>query len=545
MIYNENLTLYQAYKNIASEVPNVTAIYYYGSHISFARLTKEIEKWASILQNDFNIQKGDTVLISLPNIPQTLILLYAVNKIGGVCNMVHPHTPMEGMQKYYNEANSKVAFLFDQKVYKSLKEYKAFNGNIVLCDVQTYFPTNFLTRLFDRIYKKYNKALMRNTKFTFFRKFKLNEEEAKEVVLSKNEPSVLLHSASTTGNAKTIKVSAKAFNFTAQRVPEIICMDEKDVVGKTMISILPSFHGFGLCMTMHAPLVNGFTIALIPKFSSNAIVKAMNRLKNVICICGVPLVFKSLLNDSGFRNNRYLKNLRSCFSGGDSLPTIIKENFDSAMIKKGSGCRLFEGYGLTETLSVSVVNSHRHHKSGSVGYPLRDVEIKILDSENKEVERGVIGEIAIKGDNNMIGYYQDEEATLATYFDGYLKTGDYGYQDEDDFVYFVSRKKRVIKVSGVAVFPSQIEEVISHLPGVKGVCAIQIPDETHTHAVKVLVISDNKDKQRIIDECRKYLISWSIPKEIVFVNKLPYTKYHKVNFQKLQKEEDELRKINN
>ena len=141
----------------------------------------------------------------------------------------------------------------------------------------------------------------------------------------------------------------------------------------------------------------------------------------------------------------------------------------------------------------------------------------------------------------MLGYYGNDEATKETYYNGYLKTGDMGYIDEDGFIYFTSRKKRVIKVSGVAVFPSEIEQVISHIPGVKGVCAIQIPDEKLVHAVKVFVVSDNKNPEIIIEECRKHLISWSIPREVEFVNKLPYTKYKKVNFAKLQEEEDRKR----
>lgn len=542
MEYKDNLTLYQALVNVANAYPNNVAIYYFSNRISFSKLLKEIDKWASILQKDFNIQKGDSVLISLPNIPQTLILLYAVNKIGAICNMVHPHTPPEGMQKYYDESNCKVAFLYDQKVYKKLDEYKKFKGDIVLCSVQTYFASKTIKKLFDIYYRSVFKALSTNTKFTFFRKFKNNKDEAVEVPLNDNETSVLLHSASTTGDSKTIMLSSRSFNFTASKVAEIMCLPSEELVGKTMISILPSFHGFGLCMTMHAPLVNGFSIALVPKFRPSEIVKIMNRTKNVISICGVPLVFKELLNEPGFRNNKYLKLLGSCFSGGDSLPSIIRENFDSAMIKRGSSCRLYEGYGLTETLSVSVVNTHRHHKYGSVGYPISDVSIKIV-SEDKELEVGEIGEIAIKSKANMLGYYLDEEGSKKAYLGEYLKTGDIGYLDEDGFLYFVNRLKRVIKVSGVAVFPSEIEDVISHMPGIKGVCAIQIPDEKMTHAVKVLVVSDNKDPNRIVDEVKKHLISWAIPKEIEFVNKLPYTKYHKVDFKKLQKLEDEKRNI--
>ena len=542
MEVNSNLTLYRAVENVAKKYPNEIAIYYFNTRISFSKFMMLIDVWASILQNDFNIQKGDSVIIALPNIPQVLILFYAVNKIGGICNMVHPYTPEEGMQNYYDESNCKLAFLFDQRVNKELKQYKAFRGNIVLCDASTYLKLDMKV-IYDIHNKNTNKNLKKNTTFFFYRNFKNNGQSPIENIILDNETSVLLHSASTTGIAKTIKLSSSSFNFTASRVPEIMCMPSVDLVGKAMISVLPSFHGFGLCMTMHAPLANGFGVALIPKFSAKEVGKMMVKTKNVISICGVPSIFKALLNERWFIKNPYLKELQSCFSGGDSLPTTVKENFDALMIKKQSRCRLFEGYGLTEALSVCSVNTHRRHKYGSIGYPISGVEFKILDMNDKEVEPGVIGEIAVKSENNMLGYFNNDEATKKTYIDGFLKTGDLGYIDEDGFLFFNSRKKRVIKVSGVAVFPHQIEEIISHIPGVKGVCAIQIPDEKLTNAVKVLVVSNNRDPNVIIEECKRQLISWSIPKEVEFVDKLPYTKYKKVNFVKLQQEENKKRGI--
>lgn len=542
MELTENLTLYRAFKNAAEKFPNDIAIYYFSNKISFEKLSNHIDKWAGILQNDFGVQKGDSVLVSLPNIPQTLILFYAINKIGAVANMVHPNTPAVKMQFYYDEANSKVAFLYDKKIFRELKDYKSFKGKIVLCDVQTFFKTRTIKKMFDIADRSMHRALSTNTSFTFYRKYKNTSEPIEEISLLDSETSVLLHSASTTGDSKTIMLSGKSFNYSASKVTEMLCISESELRNKTAISILPSFHGFGLCVTMHLPLVNGFACGLIPKFRPSAVVSLMNKCKNTLYICGVPLVFKALVSEPSFINNRYLKNLGSCFSGGDSLPSSIKENFDTLMVRKGSKCRLFEGYGLTESLSVSAVNTHRHHKHGSVGYPISGVDFKILDDNNNEVLPSVLGEICIKSPINMLGYFNDPESTKNAYFNEYLKTGDVGYIDEDGFIFYASRKKRVIKVSGVAVFPSEIEDVISHIPGVKGVCAIQIPDENMTNAVKVFVISEDKDEDKIKNECRRHLMAWAVPKEVEFVNKLPYTKYKKVNFEKLQKEEDEKRK---
>lgn len=539
----EDLTLYQAYKYGAEKAPKETAIYYFNGKLSFTKLLEKIDEMAAILQNQFLIKKGETVLVSLPNIPQTIILFYAINKIGAICNMVHPNSPCEVMQKYYDDADCKLAFLFDQKVYKELIDYRKFNGHIVVCQAESFLP-HYQKRAYKIKNSWATKMLRKEKKFFFYDDLKRIKIDGVEVPLSKEETSVLLHSASTTGESKTICLSSRSFNFTAKRIPEIMCMEPDELIGNSLVSVLPSFHGFGLCMTMHAPLVNSFGVVLIPKFSTKEIAKMMDKCRNVICICGVPTVFKALLNDKSFTKNKHLKVLRSCFSGGDSLNSAIKENFDTTMIKRKSKCRLFEGYGLTEALSVCSVNTHRHHKYGSIGYPITGVNFRILDDNNHSLKPGQIGEISIKSDNNMLGYFKDEKASKAVYTeDGYLKTGDLGYIDEDGFLYFKTRMKRVIKVSGVAVFPSEIEGVISRMSGITAVCVIQIPDEKLINAVKAVIVGKNKNKERIVAECQKRLISWAVPKEIEFVDSLPYTKYHKINYMKVQEEENKKRQI--
>lgn len=536
------LTIYQALEHSALEHSNDVALYYFHNKISFKKLLELIEETASILQNVYRISKGDAVLLSLPNIPQTIILFYALNKIGAVSNMVHPNSPFEVMQKYYQDADCKMAFLFNQRVYRQLKEYQNFKGTVVLCSAGT-----FLDKRNKTIYGLMNHAMIKEIKatksFQFFSNLQNTDIPSKENPIDSSDTSVLLHSASTTGNEKTICVSGRSFNFTSSRAEEILCFKKDEFSGKSFISVLPSFHGFGLCMTMHVPLTNGFGVVLIPKFSAKNVVKAMNFAKNVTCICGVPNVFKTLINDLDFVNSKYLRTLSNCYCGGDSLSMSLKEQFDSVMIRAKSKCRLYEGYGLTEALSVCTVNTHRHHKKGSIGYPITGVEIAIFDDKNKALGPNEIGEIAIKSENNMLGYFNDPKATESTYHDGYLKTGDLGYLDEDNFLYFTARKKRVIKVSGVAIFPHEIEKVISSLSGVKSVCVIQIPDENTINAAKAYVVSRNRDASRIIEECKKRLISWSIPKEVEFVSSLPMTKMNKVDFKKVQELENSKRKV--
>ena len=174
------------------------------------------------------------------------------------------------------------------------------------------------------------------------------------------------------------------------------------------------------------------------------------------------------------------------------------------------------------------------------------MEVKILDDNNNEVPRGELGEICIKSPTNMIGYYNDPKASEEAMAGGYLHTGDLGYMDSEDFVFFKQRKKRVVKVSGVGVFPTEIEQLIESIPGIEKCCAISIPDKKLISAIKVFVVAKYFDEQgmrnKIMDTCRKYLIRWAVPKEIEFRSSLPLTHLGKVDFKVLQKEEDEKRK---
>ena len=215
------------------------------------------------------------------------------------------------------------------------------------------------------------------------------------------------------------------------------------------------------------------------------------------------------------------------------------------MEKAGSKCRLFQGYGLTEAIAVNCVNTFAAHRSGSLGKAMPESVFKVVDENNQEVPSGEIGEIIFKSGAIMLGYYQDEEGTKDCIIDGYLHTGDLGYIDADGFIFFKQRKKRVVKVSGVAVFPSEVEQLIESMPEVSACAAIHIPDKKLQNALKVFVVAKYFDetamKDKILETCRKYLIRWSVPTEIEFRKELPLTMLGKVDFRNLQEEEDKKR----
>ena len=546
----EALTLYGSLQDSIKNLKNNTAIYYQGTKITFRKFGKLLDRTADILQNRLGIKENDVVLVAQPNIPDVLLLIYALNKIGAIVNLVHPFTPFNQIKAIMKQTKTKVAILFEQRVAKEVDRYRDLADKIYVTRVEDYLPCfkKFVYHTFMNRKIRYKLGKWRG-KFDGFKYWHDLKPTGKPVVEKKgtvNDISVLLHSGSTTGDPKTICLCDRNFNFIANRGHEIVCGTAEDFKKKVFLSVLPSFHGFGFCMTMHCALSLGSGVALVPKYSAEECNKVIRKNK-VFVFCGVPTMFENLLKNEKFVNNKHLKHVRLCFCGGDTMSISLKERFDAVLRKNGSDGQIFEGYGLTESVAAIVVNRFDHNKPGSLGYPLKDVEFRIVDENGKVLPPNEVGEITIKSGATMVEYFNNPEATKAAVRDGWLYTGDLGHLDEDGYLFFDQRKKRVVKVSGVGVFPTEVERLVQSVPGVEAVCAIEIPDAKLQHALKLFVVAKYFDeegmRESIMDTCRKYLIRWSVPKEIEFVKELPLTMLNKVDFRKLQEEENARRGI--
>lgn len=546
-----NQTMYQAVVAAYKALHHGKAIYYQGKSISYRKFIKDVDRMADILVNVLGVKKDDVVLVSQPNIPDVLILIYALNKIGAIVNSVHPFTPYNQLKNIIDRTGSKVAFLFEQRVAKEVEKFREIADMVYVTRIENHLP------LFKKlVYHTFMNRSIRKTLGRFRGKFKGFKYVHKlrptgkpvETCLDYKKNSVLLHSGSTTGDPKTICLCDVNFNFIAARTEEFISAPAETIVQKPLLSVLPSFHGFGFGVTMHLALARGIGTYLVPKFSSKDTAKIMNKTK-ISIICGVPTMFENLLKCEEWLNAKCIKDLKICFCGGDTMSISLKTRFDNAMKAHNSKAQVFEGYGLTEAVAVNCVNTFDHNKPGSIGYPASDAIFKIFDENDNELPIGKTGEICISSPAVMLGYFKDQKATEATIRNGFLHTGDLGHIDEDGFIFFEQRKKRVVKVSGVGVFPTEIEHLVETVPGVEGVCAIQIPDPKLQAAIKLFVIAKYFDeegmKNQIIDTCKKYLIRWAIPKEIEFVKELPTTLLGKIDFRKLQEQENAKRGISN
>jgi len=289
-------------------------------------------------------------------------------------------------------------------------------------------------------------------------------------------------------------------------------------------------------MGIHAPLSVGAGAFLQMKFRADQVVRAIRR-GQLHMMIGVPLLYQKLLAHPGFSGEK-LRRLTHCFVGGDHVPLALIERFNRVMQAAGSDCRLLEGYGLTETVTVCCVNTREAYRDGSVGKPLRGMAMEVRREDGSLCGPGELGEIFISGDTLMIGYRNDPAATAATLpeRDGvrWVRTGDLGYRDEDGFFFLRGRKKRVFIISGINVYPTEVEKIAT---GVEDVfdASLEWFAEPKPHTVLFVIRnrathrSDEALRDALTAEIARHVLPYAVPRRIVFVDEFPKTRVGKID----------------
>ena len=529
-------SLYEALLESRNNNPNNNALLFMGKYINYHQLIEKVDAVANGI-NKLGIKQGEVITMALPNVFEAIYSFYAVNKLGIIAHMVHPITPIKQMQNFMSKTRSKVLIILDTFYdhYKDLLE-----DGVLLILVS---PVNDFNTIKKIGYKVINRKKLANIEYSdkvikfnsLYSKFKADKVKTEPTITS-----VYLHSGGTSGEPKTIELSNYAINYLASQVSYVIGI--KDFTNKHMLGVLPMFHGFGLCMGIHGMLRFGGVDTLMPKFNADETVKLIKN-NQVNYVIGVPSLFEALLKNPGFAHKN-IKNIDQCFIGGDYVAKDLKLRFDKAMENVGSSARLLEGYGLTEVVTVCAVNTLKNHNQDSVGRPLPGISMAIVDVETKEfLPENTDGIIVVSGPTMMNGYLNDKEATENTIIvknkKKWLLTGDFGYIDENGYVHFKQRLKRIIKVSGMPVLPAEIENLLMSFESVDEVAAIGIPDEEKGNMVKVFIVW-NKDKPKINDEKLKSIIKsnlgpYAVPKVIVELDSLPKTEIGKTNTIALEK----------
>lgn len=543
--YSEK-TISEAVLETAAREGEFPALSFMGKATSYTRLAEQIDKVARSFYA-LGIRAGQRVLVCLPNVPQAVFCLYGLNRIGAIPTMVHPLSAVSELSFYMDEANCKIAVTLDQFYGKFLEVKKQRPiEKIVVCRVseELSFPLNVGQKLLTE--RKFPKVQAPDILWKDF--MQMGEGVADGYVAQKDfrSEAVVLFSGGTTGTTKGIMLSDLNFNALAWQTAN---MAHEEVHHSKMLAAMPVFHGFGLGVCIHTLQYMGGTSILVPRFNVKSYAKLIRKTQPNF-IAGVPTLFEAITR------NRYLDGadlscLRGVFSGGDSLTIELKKKFDAFLKDHNARVRVREGYGTTECVTACCLTPYNKEKEGSIGIPFPDTYFKICKpGTREELPYGEEGEICLTGPSMMLGYigHEDENRqTLQKHEDGHvwLHTGDLGRMDEEGFVYFSQRMKRMIVTSGYNVYPSQLENVIEGHPAVQRSCVIGVKDPLKMQRVKAFVVlkencpADEDMRQSIMKHCKEHIAKYALPSEIEFRDFLPTTLVGKVAYTVLEKEEAE------
>ena len=529
--------------------PDFTALEFQNNKMTFSEMFAQIELISqSLLAN--GVKKGDYVSVVAPNTPQAVNMVYAINRIGAIANMIHPLLSQSEIKQLVENVNSKALLTFDL-VYTKITEIEwksPCNPLIIMAHISDALP--FYIR---PIYKlKAEKKMNYNPDHKviewkdFLKKGKMRKEPLPVDDGKGEDVAIILYSGGTTGLPKGVMLQNKAFNAIAVQSSEIKPLDTKDTAGKRVLALMPVFHGFGLAMCIHVMLSFGCHLFLVPKFDYKACAKLIFK-KKLNYIYAVPALYEALSRPEEIEKSD-LSFMEMVAVGGDKCDKKLITRINKYLEKGGSKSRLMDAYGLTETVSGAIINPFFGMKENSIGLPFPDNEVKIVKfGTQEEVPVGEAGELCISGPTRMLGYYNNEEETarvIQKHEDGkiWVHTGDVCHIDEDGYVYYGQRHSRMIIVAGNNVYPTQIENVINQCDEVNTSCVIGVTGRASVQKIVAVVqptdmnIDLEKLRKEIASVCEKNVADYARPQEIVFREEMPKTAMGKVSFKKLIEE---------
>lgn len=540
-------SMYDRVAEIAVNYPDYIAYDFMGGKVKYKDFIKKVDECARALAA-IGVKEGERVTICMPNAPQAVIMFYAINKIGAIANMVHPLSSEKEIEFYLKESASVVCITLDQFYGK----FENIRGNVPIRSLILTSIKDVLSPIKKKGYYlaqgRKIKKVPANAEIVWWERFLKdgnNYHGPFHVERKSQDPAVILYSGGTTGTTKGILLSNLNFNALSQ---QIIATNPMFKPGDKMLAVMPIFHGFGLGVCIHSMMANGGRCLLIPRFNPQSYAKLLKKHKPNF-IAGVPTLYEALLRLKTL-DRVDLSCLKGVFSGGDSLSIELKKRFDAFLREHGATIPVREGYGTTECVTASCLTPSHWAKEGSIGLPFPDTFYKIVKpGTEEEVPYGEEGEICLAGPTVMMEYINNPEETANTlkrHADGltWVHTGDLGMMDEDGFIYFRQRIKRMIVTSGYNVYPSQIENVLDAHEYVHMSCVIGVPDPLKMQRVVAFVVlkpglkvSEEEAREAILEHCSKYVAKYAMPSDIQFRDDMPKTLVGKVAYRILEEEE--------
>lgn len=521
--------------------PDRVCVDFLGREYTYKDMMTMANQVAKGLQ-EMGMKKGDTIGLCLPNCPYYIAAYFGALKAGLTVVNFNPLYTQEELEYQMNDSGIKVIFTLDvsaiyDKVKKSIENTSL--SKIVVCSLPG--ALSCLKSVLFKLFKGKELAIVEeDAKNMMFTSLIASGDDPESVDINPTDDVALLqYTGGTTGVPKGAMLTHENVYSNATQV-RMWLGDDVNQDGEIFLAVLPFFHVFAMTAVMNLAISTSSRIIMFPRFELEKTLKAIHKYKPTI-FPGVPTIFSALNNHKDVSNYN-LTSLKYCISGGATLPEQVRDNFINL-----TGCKLVEGYGLSESSPVAACNPpHTGGKVNSIGIPLPGTVIQIRDIEKSEkvVSTGERGEIYIKGPQVMKGYWGKEEATKDTLIDGWLKTGDVGYMDDDGYVFLTDRLKEIIITSGYKVYPRIIEEAFYKNEQVEEVIVIGIPDDKKGEVPKAFVklkANAHIENEELLEFVKSHLNPIEKPATIEFRDALPKTLIGKLSKKELIQEEQEKR----
>jgi long-chain acyl-CoA synthetase len=469
----------------AARAPEAVAVRLGDTSLTYAELDERSARLATLLR-ERGLQHGDRIGVMLPNVPEFPIAYYGVLRAGGVVVPMNVLLKRREIAFYLEDSGARL--LLGWHDFAAEARDGAADASAELIEVE---PESFTALLDER------------------------EPSAELADSAAEDTAVILYTSGTTGKPKGAELTQFNLSRNADIASRTTCVI---AAGDVVLGTLPLFHSFGQTVSMNASLRVGATLTLVPRFDPEEALATMAR-DRVTHFYGVPTMFGALLHHPG-REQFDTSALRTCITGGASMPVEVLRGFEEAF-----GCVVLEGYGLSETSPVaSSSHPNMERKPGSIGTPLEEVEMKVVDEDDNEVPQGEVGEILIRGHNVMKGYWQRPEATAEAMRGGWFHSGDMARIDGDGYFFIVDRKKDLIIRGGYNVFPREVEEVLYEHPKIREAAVLGIPhDQLGEEVGAAVVLHDGEElaPEEVSEFVKERIAAYKYPRAVWFLDDLP------------------------
>ncbi len=530
----ERLTVSEGLARSARDFPDQVALNYMGKKITYKQLDGMVNRFARAL-SDLGVKEGDKVASILPNIPQVIIANMAAFRIGAVVVLNNPLYTERELQYQLDDSDSKIAItltLLVPRIEKIMPETRV--EKVIGCQINTYLPFP-KKQLFPLVRKAMYKKIEPSGKVLRFEdliaKYPSGPVEEKG---NWEELSTIIYTGGTTGVSKGVMLSHENISVNTQQFAA--WFPDLDRGGISLVGTFPVFHAAGFTACQNFFCWQAWEHCMIPRPDPKGVIEILKRDKPDY-LPGVPTIFVGLLAEPEFRDMD-LSFIKGFFSGAAPLAADTIRD-----LKELTGATILEVYGQTETAPIATVTPWGGEiKPGTVGIPVPDTDIRIVDLERGETElpRGEVGEIIIKGPQNMMGYYKKPEETKEALRDGWVYTSDIGFFDEDGYLSVVDRKKDMIIAAGYNIYPVEIDNVLFDHPKILEACAVGVPDEYRGETLKAFIVikeGETLTEEEVIAYCRENMAPYKVPKTIEFVAELPKSVVGKILRRELRDQE--------